>query len=111
MIVESIVHYLGEHLKVFIAKFILFLVPTGLFVLTDNQTIMIQSLFWIVILDTILGTILAIRLKVFSSIGMGRFAKKAFPYGSILLTVHLADLSLAIGDNLLFMTAGYLIQA
>ena len=109
MTTEMILHFFHEHIKVFIIKFILILVPAGFFVFTAGQTIMIQSLFWIIALDTILGTILAIRLKVFSSIGMGRFIRKVLPYGIVLLTVHLADLALVTGNNLLFITVGYLI--
>lgn len=110
MSIEMMSHFLHVHFKAFIVKFILILVPAGFFVFTDSQEIMIQSLFWIIALDTILGTLLAIRLKVFSSVGMGRFIQKAVPYGLVLLTVHLADLALVTGDNLLFLTSGYLIS-
>ena len=109
MTTEMTFHFIQEHIRTFVIKFILILLPAGFFILTDNQTIMIQSLFWIIVLDTILGTILAIKLKVFSSIGMGRFVQKMLPYSLILITVHLADLALTIGDNLLFITAGYLV--
>ena len=109
MSAEMILHYLNVHLKSFIIKSFLILVPVGFFVFTDNQLLMMQSLFWIIVLDTILGTILAIKLKVFSSIGMGRFVKKVIPYGITLLTVHLADNVLVTGDNLLFLAGSYLI--
>jgi len=109
MSIEVIVHYLNTHISNIIIKLFLILIPTGLFVFTEDQELMIQSLFWIVVLDTVLGTILAIKLRVFSSIGMGRFVKKIIPYSLVLLTVHLTDLSLSTGDNLLFLTGSYLI--
>lgn len=109
MTIEMIIHYVNTHSKSFFLKFVLVLVPTGFFVFTDCQLLMMQSLFWIIAMDTILGTLLAIKLKVFSSIGMGRFVKKIIPYGVVLLTVHLADLALVTGNDLLFISGSYLI--
>jgi len=105
MTIETALHYLSTHA----IKFFLILIPAGFFVFTDSQLLIMQSLLWIIVLDTILGTILAIKLKVFSSVGMGRFVRKVIPYGITLLTVHLADNVLVTGDNLLFLAGSYLI--
>ena len=107
--IETILHYLNGHLNTFITKSFLILIPAGFFIFSDSQIIMMQSLFWIVVFDTILGTILAIKLKSFSSIGMGRFVKKIIPYSIVLLTVHFADQALVTGNDLLFIAGSYLI--
>lgn len=109
MTTEMIFHYISERLSIFITKLFLILIPAGFFIFSDRQILMMQVLFWIVALDTVLGTILAMRLKVFSSIGMGRFVKKIISYGIVLLTVYLADLVLVTGNDLLFVAGSYLI--
>lgn len=63
----------------------------------------------IVLLDTILGTLVAIKLKKFSSWGMSRFAKKITYYAIAMLTVYCSTKAMNFGFDAIYFVSSYLI--
>ena len=83
---------------------------SAMFFIQSNRTSeAIFILAVIVLLDTALGTLVAIKLQKFSSWGMSRFAKKITTYAITLLTAHCAAVVVNFGFDAIYFVATYLI--
>lgn len=67
-------------------------IPCGLFVFTDSHKRIICILVGILIIDTILGTMVAIKNKKFTSYGMKRFSDKLTVYGLTIGTAYFVSI-------------------
>ena len=83
MSIDLILHYLSEN----ILKLWAMLIPTGFFVLTANEGLVVQLLFITLGVDVILGMTLALKVRRFNSVSMGRVIPKFIAYGAAIITL------------------------
>jgi len=109
---EDMYSFLGEatlNVKYFFLKLFLAMFPAGFFVITQGQQKIVYILFWIIVIDTILGTMVATKYKIFTSRRMCRLAYKVSLYFFALLTTYLvACISLSF-ESMFFYVGSYII--
>lgn len=91
MTIDIIFNFLLEHFRSFCAKFVLALVPAGVFIITDMHREVLAIVLWLLIIDTILGISVAIKYKKISSGRMSRALQKFLLYMSALATAYLVS--------------------
>lgn len=85
MTITTILHYVKS-------KAVLALFPTGFFVLTEMHKEVIAIILWLLIIDTILGAIVAIKKKKFCSYKLTKAIYKFLSYALALATAYFVSL-------------------
>lgn len=88
---------------------ILLSIPLGFFVFTEDHQKIITLLICILIIDTILGTIVAIKHKRFASYKMVKFINKIAIYGLALSTAYTVSLLNSYFTSFFYYVGSYII--
>lgn len=110
MIIETVFHSLVEFLRFIWFKALLALIPAGVFIITDMHREVLAIVLWILIIDTILGAMVAIKKKRFCSYKLIKAIYKFIIYMFAIATAYLVSLlELPLLNHFYFYVGSFII--